>query len=149
MDAGNMRVTFKVNGQTLNYRSANADRYLEYESVGYQNMLVFHHILDCPEDRGVESHWLQRCQIASKAYSAGALSGYCPEYPGHSEKAMKRLAFFLKCCCWMHDHDSDYHNWLNKTIASNKAINVWATSDRYETCRTRENHPEYNFLNFD
>lgn len=149
MDAGNMRVTFTINGQTLNYQSASQFRNLEYQYAGPKNMLVFHHILDCPEDKDVNSHWVQRCQIASRAYSVGALFGYCPEYPGHNEKAMKRLAFFLKCCCWMHDHDPDYQTWLNRIIASHEAINVWATADRYATIRTRENYPEYNFLNYD
>lgn len=144
-----MRVIFKVNGQTLNYSSANAFRYLEYESAGYGNMLVFHHILDCPENRDVDPHWTQRCQIASRAYSAGALSGYCPEYPGYSAKAMKRLAFFLKCCCWMHDHDPDYQTWLNRTIASHEAINVWASGDKYDPRGTKQQYPQYNFENTD
>lgn len=144
-----MQVTFTINGQTFNYRSASQDRYLEYQTAGPKNMLVFNHILDCPEDVSDDRHWTQRCQIASRAYSAGALSGYCPEYPGYSEKAMKRLAFFLKCCCWMHDHNPDYKTWLNKTIASHEAINVWSTADRYSTAITRETHPEYNFLNDD
>lgn len=144
-----MQVTFKVNGRTYRYHSANDYRYLEAELQCSHNLKIFHEILNCPEEREMDPHWTQRCQIASRAYSAGALSGYCPEYPGHSEKAMKRLAFFLKCCCWMHDHDSDYQTWLNRTIASHEAINVWASSDRYDTCGTKQQYPQYNFENTD
>lgn len=142
-----MQVTFQINGRIYHYHSASDNRYLEAQLQCFHNLEIFHEILDCPEDTEMEGHWVQRCKMATKAYSVGALSGYCPEYPGHSEKAMKRLAFFLKCCCWMHDHDSDFHNWLMKILNSNDAIDTWSNSSRHDTSGTMQRYPQYNFFN--